>query len=90
MSDNKLNYEKLQDLARRQGKERDDEAWSVTAKTIVDTRSRIGYDPVREMTFIRHQVDRFPDREMVRCETCGRAEDCACGADCPCSVRKMP
>lgn len=80
MADNKLDYDKLAELAKRQ---RD----SGQAEAIVDTRARIGYDPIRGMTYIKPQAAGFPD-QTPRCITCGRAEDCACGLQCPCPVSK--
>lgn len=48
---------------------------------------RIGYDSIRELTYIRPAVMR-DDRTEPRCPTCGRAFDCACGPECPCPVGK--
>jgi hypothetical protein len=51
------------------------------------TNARAGYCPVRSLSFIR-QVVQQPNRELPRCQTCGRASDCVCGADCDCPVSK--
>ena len=54
---------------------------------------RIGFDPVRGLTYIRPggiMLARMQQQEQEeRCLTCGRASDCCCGADCPCNVEKV-
>ena len=45
---------------------------------------RVGYDPVRDLTYIQPAVMRDDDRTEPRCLTCGRAFDCCCGPECPC------
>lgn len=96
MSDQKLDHDRLQKLARMQSKERGDNRWDDGAKDgvlaeaekMVDAAARVGYDPIRQMTYIKHRADRVPDRTEIRCETCGRTEECACGLQCPCPVSK--
>lgn len=97
MSDQKLDHDRLQKLARMQSKERGDNRWddgalaeeiTALAEQMVDAGARVGYDPIRGMTYIKHRADRLPDKTEIRCETCGRTEDCCC-KDCSCSVRKM-
>ncbi len=38
---------------------------------------RVGYDPIRELTYIRPAV-LMDDRTISRCPTCGRTENCVC------------
>ena len=51
---------------------------------------RVGYDPIRYLTYIRPVVMRDDDDDQTesRCPTCGRSFDCCCGPECPCSVGK--
>jgi hypothetical protein len=51
------------------------------------TNARYGHCPVRQLPFIRQVVPQ-PDRELPRCQTCGRADNCCCGAECSCPVTK--
>lgn len=43
--------------------------------------AQVGYDPIRELTYIRPAVLMEEDRTIARCPTCGRTEDCICD-DC--------
>ena len=56
------------------------------------TADRVGFDPIRGLTYIRPggiMLARMQTAQEERCLTCGRASDCACGADCPCNVGKQ-
>ena len=56
------------------------------------TNPRVGYDPIRDLTFIRPYspfTNQFTENRIeARCPTCGRAYDCNCGPECPCPVTK--
>lgn len=53
------------------------------------TNNRVGYDPVRKLTFIRAVVVTDWSDDLMRCETCGRASNCCCSTACPCPANKL-
>ena len=58
----------------------------VKAQVIQGMNSRVGYDPIRGLTFIRKRMAHPTEDVRPRCPTCGRTEKCCCpecGQECP-------
>jgi hypothetical protein len=53
--------------------------------------ARVGYDPIRQLTYIRAAIVTEDDRVIPRCPTCGRTEDCICDGCTLCAgPKRMP
>lgn len=50
--------------------------------------SQVGYDPIRELTYIRAATVTDEDRTIPRCPTCGRTEGCICSGCTLCTGTK--